>query len=69
MRAVYTTKVAKVKSEDSGKALIAELYPVIESATDNCMFVRLQSWDETGTHAQLNFLVNKRIKITVETLE
>lgn len=51
--------------EDGGAARIL----TVDHPDDECFFVRLQSWDETGQHDLLKKLEGKRIRITIETLE
>jgi len=58
------------KSEDGGKALIATVYDEVPARTDQDtgMFVRIQSWDETGQHAEARQIEGKRVRITIEEL-
>lgn len=54
-----------VQQEDGGQAWIAEF----GGPEDEGMFVRLQSWDSTGSHEHMRELLDKRIRITVEVLD
>lgn len=51
--------------EDGGSALIYE-GGVIEKGEDDCLFARIQSWDEYGGHPSMYGLVGKRVRITIE---
>ena len=57
-----------LQMEDGGDALVLEVMDAIEEEGDECMFVRIQSWDETAKHQLLRSLVGKQIKITIETI-
>lgn len=54
-----------VSFEDGRKAMIVETEG---DAPDPNLFVRLQSWDETGRHDGLTGLVGRRVRITVDVL-
>lgn len=53
--------------EDSGAAKILELSDP-ESDPDRGLFVRLQSWDESGNHPEFDELLKSGVKITIEGL-
>lgn len=55
-----------LRSEDGGCALIEDIEPKEE---DDCLFVRVQSWDETKEHKDFNALKGKRVRITIEVVE
>lgn len=61
-----TVDALKVHEEDGGCALIFEGDESGETLGDGCFFVRLQSWDDNGTHPLMNSLKGKKIKVTVE---
>jgi hypothetical protein len=58
--------------EDGRQAMIASLIGDQATASDGCMFVRLQSWDESvpadDRHKLLGGLLGKRIRVTIETI-
>lgn len=54
--------------EDGRKALIYEL-SYINPNMDDTMFVRVQSWDETTQHLQINQFANKKVRITIEVID
>ncbi len=58
-------------SEDGGQAKICQSFPITtgHSDEDNGMFIILQSWDEDTVHTDLNLLVGKKVKITIEVIE
>lgn len=58
-------------SEDGGQAKICQSFPIttLDSDEDNGMFITLQSWDEDTVHTDLNLLVGKKVKITIEVIE
>lgn len=67
---IYTTVDAyNVDREDGGQALIFEADSGAEMVGDKCMFVRVQSWDDTGEHKALNALVGKTVRISIEVLD
>jgi len=51
--------------EDSGHARILRL----DGEEDSNIFVRLQSWDEECTHEELMQFYNKKVRITIETVD
>jgi len=63
-------KVKIDSREDGGQALICESMKIdtMNSDDENGMFVILQSWDEDTVHTDLNSLIGKRVKITIEVL-
>lgn len=54
--------------EDAGQA---KIYTVVDENDDalNGMFVKIQSWYDNGEHTEMNSLVGKRIRVTVEILD
>ena len=69
---VKTEGVVNVESrEDGGQALICETFKIDTTNSDdeNGMFVILQSWDEDTAHTDLNSLIGKKIRITIEVLD
>lgn len=69
----FTTEgIVKVERvEDGGQALIGESFrfETDNSDEDTTMFVTLQSWDGNVLHTDMNLLVGKRVKITVQVIE
>lgn len=66
--------VVKYKSEDGGRALIAEIEGKADPEDTN-MFVRLQSWDDEHEVEDCKFLhefarklEGKRVRVTVEVI-
>ncbi len=58
------------RKEDGGQALICDTFEFDSNEeTENGMFVILQSRDETLEHKDLNSLLGKKIKITIEIIE
>jgi hypothetical protein len=68
MKVEYVYELSKLKREDNGAALIAEYVTELEQG-DDCMWVKLQSWDETKRHRTLRAMEGKRVRITVEVVE
>lgn len=60
----YDGKIDEYKTEDSGQALIAEI-----DKENSALYVRLISYDEDKKHEDFEKLKNKKIKITIETLD
>lgn len=55
-----------IDSEDGGEALIFHASPDDE---DTGMFVKIQSWDESTAHVDFNKFVDKKVRITIETID
>ena len=56
-----------VESEDGGAARIYTISDDPEA--ESGMFLRIQSWDENKEHTDINNLIGKRIRVTVEVLD
>jgi 5'(3')-deoxyribonucleotidase len=56
-----------IEIEDSGQAKIFTAVDNINEDSD--IFVRIQSWNEDENHNEFHQLINKRIKITIETID
>jgi hypothetical protein len=54
--------LVEAKREDGGMARIADI------EGDGCLFVRLQSWDETCEHSEFTQFEGRRVRVTVEIL-
>ena len=66
-----TGKVTEPSVEDQGCAKIADLDDMVVHGADNAFFVRLQSWiDPPATeHKTMDWLVGKRVRITIDVIE
>lgn len=62
----FTMNAQDVKKEDGGAALIFS--NSFDSNSDKGMFVRIQSWDETDIHEDMNKFIGKKCKLTLEIL-
>lgn len=64
-------KVKIESNEDGGQALICNSFMINTANSDdnNGMFVTLQSWDDDTVHTDLNMLMGKKIRITLEVLD
>lgn len=68
-------KNCDVAIEDGGSAIILTVYDseFTTSEEENGMFVRIQSWDErkdpSVKHEEIRQFANKKIRITIETIE
>jgi hypothetical protein len=71
MKFITQGKVVIERHEDGGQAKICEAFPINTGNSDeeNGMFVVLKSWDEDTDHADLQMLLGKKIKITIETID
>lgn len=71
MKYVVIGKVNVERVEDVNQALICESFPIQtgHSDDDNGMSIQLSSWDEDTAHTDLNLLMGKKIKITIEVIE
>jgi hypothetical protein len=56
---------AEVDTEDGGRAKIVHF----DGPPESMLFVRLQSWDDTGTHVEINALTGRRVRVTIQVLE
>ena len=54
-----------VWTEDRGVAKMLQ----VDARDGCCLFVRIQSYDETKEHEELNALIGKKITITIEDEE
>lgn len=52
--------------DDNEQARIANLCGQDESS---CLFVRVQSWDETRKHEEFRSLEGKKVRVTIEVIE
>lgn len=54
--------------EDSG---CAQIYSVVDlnDCEGDGMFVKIQSWSDDGKHPEMDKLVGKRIRVTVEIID
>lgn len=61
----------ETSTEDGGAALIAEPIPfdTLNSDEDNGMFVKIQSWDEDTEHTDMQKLIGKKVRITIEIID
>lgn len=57
-----------IKTEDDGVAKIAE-YDNQGDYGDTKLFVRFQSWDEDKEHEEFNKFSNRKVRITIETID
>ncbi len=57
--------------EDGGQAVICDRLNFITQNSDdeNGMSVTIQSWDEDTIHTDLNLLLNKKVRITIEVID
>ena len=59
----------KFDREDGGQALIATIAgEYVPDVDEPGMFVRIQSWDESGVHKEALKIEGKRIRVTIEEL-
>jgi hypothetical protein len=61
-------KSGKFSEEDDGQALIATLNTEFPENPESQMFVRVQSWDETGQHHEARQIEGKRIRVVIEEI-
>lgn len=54
--------------EDGGCAQIYNLFDP-EDHDDDGMFIRIQSWSNSSKHPEMDKLVGKRIRVTVEIVD
>lgn len=72
-----TTKIFEVEAdhdseyldvEDSGCAQIYNLFDPADGE-DEGLFVKIQSWSDSGKHPDMDKLKGKRIRVTVEIID
>lgn len=69
---IIKEKILKLENtEDYNQAMICEdiIIDTEHSNDENGMFIRIQSWDLSKKHIDLNNLLNKRVRITIEVLD
>ncbi len=66
-----TEGTLEVSKEDGDCAMIAENLPIDteNSDDDTGMFVKIQSWDESGKHTDMEKLVGKKVRVTIEIIK
>lgn len=64
---VFEERVSEndIDTEDGGSSKILE----ISNDEESGLFIRLHSWDENKKHVDFSQLVNRLIKITIETID
>jgi hypothetical protein len=67
---IFEGVLAVEAKEDGGNALVTSLdaFSPHDKWDSPEMFVRIQSWDETTEHRDLQKLVGKRLRITIEEI-
>ncbi len=63
MKYVCETDCLTTEGEDSGRAEIGEV------DGPGTLFVRIQSYDSLHEHIEMSHLRNKKVRITIETIE
>lgn len=58
-----------IDTEDGGCAIICQVERKREKEEDPCMFVRLQSWDDSKKHVEIKKFIGRKVKITIETID
>ena len=71
MKLITTGELIVDSIEDGGQAIICDRlsFNTEDSDDDNGMFVIIQSWDEEELHSDINLFKNKKVKITIETID
>jgi len=71
MKLITTGELIVDSIEDGGQAIICDRlsFNTEHSDDDNGMFVIIQSWDEEELHSDINLFKNKKVKITIETID
>lgn len=64
---VEDSVTADISKQDGGQAIIITLTP--KDGEESGLFVRLQSWDPKKEHSHLQPFLNKRLRVTVETID
>ncbi len=54
--------------EDGGRAQIYNVFDPNDDDDDG-MFIRIQTWADSGKHPEMDKLVGKRIRVTVEIID
>jgi len=60
----FTSPVGQPRVEDGGQAKIVQL----DDDKEEGLFVRLHSWSKTGQHPELDSLIGKIVRITIEEI-
>jgi hypothetical protein len=57
--------------EDGGRVLIAQIAHVVGESenSDEGLYVRIQSWSESKMHPQMDALIGKKVRVTIEIIE
>ena len=54
-------------TEDGG--MFHSFSAMVDPFEDNGIYVRFCSWDENGKHEEFNKFINRKVKITIETID
>ena len=60
-----TLRGDEIENEDGGQSKMFNASP---DDGDNGFFVQLRSWDDKKEHIDFNKFINKKIRITIETI-
>lgn len=55
------------KVEDGGQAKICSLSDFNDEENDNCIYVKIISWNNKRIHSLFNKFIGRKVKITIET--
>lgn len=66
MKLVFEADPLKFEREDGGTIRIGCAFPVDEDQNDSGLHLRIQSWDESGTHPEASLLEGRSVQVTVE---
>lgn len=58
---------SELEIEDGG---CAKIFTAVQNETDDYgIFVRICSWDESKQHSELEGFINRKVRITIETID
>lgn len=60
---------ADIDEEDGGRAKIAHFTGDDKRDAAEGLFVKIQSWSESGEHVDFDAMIGKRVRVTVEVLD
>jgi len=61
-----TLREEDIETEDYGHAKIVGVYGTLE---EDCLFVKIQSWDDFKEHQMFKSLIGKKVRVTIEVID
>lgn len=63
----YKLDVAEMEREDSGNFMSFQIAKDFDD--EYGMYVKICSWDENKSHSELEQFINRKVRVTIETID